>query len=113
MILNVIFHNCLNDNFCLKVKVSKVCGLPGFKAFSQLNLASYRGGSRIWLRGAEFFWPIFVDSMQQSCANKVSSYWLGSRAQLRALEALGVFITKYVISPFWGTFYNIFEIIKY
>ena len=37
-------------------------------------------------------------------ANKVSPYWLGSRACLRAPEALGYFITKYAFSPFWGTF---------
>ena len=29
---------------------------------------------------------------------------MGSGACLRALEALGYFITKYAFSPFWGTF---------
>ena len=29
---------------------------------------------------------------------------VGSGAHLRALEALGYFITKYAFSPFWGTF---------
>ena len=73
-----------------------------------LSLSSFiviRGGSRIWLRGGpKFFWLSFADSMQWSHANKVSLYWLGSRARLRALEALGLFITKYAFSPFWGTF---------
>ena len=54
--------------------------------------------------GPKFFWPIFADSAQQSCANEVSPYWPGSRAHLRALEALGFFITKYAFSPLWGTF---------
>ena len=49
--------------------------------------SSYRGGSRIWLRrGPEFFWPIFANSVQHSCANEVSPHWPGSRAHLRALE---------------------------
>ena len=52
----------------------------------------------------QFFWPIFANSTQWSHVNEVSPYWLGSRACLRALEALGVFITKYAFSPFWGTF---------
>ena len=52
----------------------------------------------------EFFWLSFADSTQQSCVNKVSPYWLGSRALRWALEALGVFITKYAFSPFWDTF---------
>ena len=57
------------------------------------------------VKGApKFFWLIFANSAQQSRANKVSPYWLGSRASLRALEALGFFITKYAFSPFWGTF---------
>ena len=36
--------------------------------------------------------------------NEVSPNWLGSRAHLRTLEALGFFIAKYTLSPFWGTF---------
>ena len=64
-----------------------------------------RGGSRIWLRGApNFFLLIFADSTLQSHVNKMSPYWPWSRACLRALEALGFFITKYAFSPFWGTF---------
>ena len=51
------------------------------------------------------FQPLtFANSMQQSRVNKVSPYWPGSRAHLRALEALGFFITKYAFSPFWGAF---------
>ena len=64
-----------------------------------------RGGSRIWLRGGpNFFWPIFANFMQLSHVNEVSPYWQGPRARLRALEALGFFITKYAFSPFLGTF---------
>ena len=35
---------------------------------------------------------------------KRTLFSLGSGANLRALEALGYFITKYAFSPFWGTF---------
>ena len=35
---------------------------------------------------------------------KQALFSVGSRAHLRALEALGYFITKYAFSPFWGTF---------
>ena len=54
--------------------------------------------------GPKLFWPIFANSTQWSCANEVSPYWPGHKACLRALEALGFFITKYVFSPFLGTF---------
>ena len=68
-------------------------------------LKEHRGRSRIWLRGGpKFFWLIFANSTQWSRVNKVSPYWPGSRACLRALEALGFFITKYAFSTFWGTF---------
>ena len=45
-----------------------------------------------------------ANSTQQSCVNEVSPNWMGSRAHLKALEALGFFITKYAFCPFWGTF---------
>ena len=35
---------------------------------------------------------------------KRALFSMGSRACLRAPEALGYFITKYAFSPFWGTF---------
>ena len=35
---------------------------------------------------------------------KRALFSMGSRAHLRAPEALGYFITKYAFSPFWGTF---------
>ena len=35
---------------------------------------------------------------------KRALFSMGSGACLRALEALGYFITKYAFSPFWGTF---------
>ena len=59
---------------------------------------------RLEVREGQIFWPIFADSAQRSHANEVIPYWQGSRACLRALEALGFFITKYTFSPFWGTF---------
>ena len=38
---------------------------------------------------------------------KQALFSVGSRARLRAPEALGYFITKYAFSPFWVTFlYN-------
>ena len=54
--------------------------------------------------GPKIIWPIFADPAQWSHVNEVSPYWPGSRACLRAPEALGFFITKYAFSPFWGTF---------
>ena len=50
--------------------------------------------------GPKFFRLIFASSAQRSCINEVSPYWPGSRAHLRAPEALGFFITKYAFSPF-------------
>ena len=58
--------------------------------------------------GAQIFWPIFANATQWSHANEVSPYWLGSRAHLRALEALGFFITKYAFSPFFGYLFILF-----
>ena len=43
---------------------------------------------------------LFANFAQQSCTNEVSPNWPGSRACLRALEALGFFIPKYAFSPF-------------
>ena len=45
-----------------------------------------------------------AEAAEERNANEMSPYWPGSRARLRALEALGFFITKYASSPFWGTF---------
>ena len=35
---------------------------------------------------------------------KRAHFSMGSGAHFRAPEALGYFITKYALSPFWGTF---------
>ena len=84
--------NKTNEKLPLLVKGLPICSSQCYRN---------RGGSRIWLReGPEYFWLIFTDSAQWSHANEVSTYWPGSRAHLRALEALGVFITKYAFSPF-------------
>ena len=70
-----------------------------------LDMMSKQGRIQDLVKGGpELFWPCFAESAQQSHANEVSPYWSGSRACLRALEALGFFITKYAFSPFWGTF---------
>ena len=69
-----------------------------------LSFQGVRGRSRIWLRGGPNFFGQFLPTLCSSRANKVSPHWLGSRAHLRVLEALGFFITKYAFSPFWGTF---------
>ena len=57
-----------------------------------------------WIQDLVKGHPNFANSAQCNHANEVSPYWLGSRAHLRALEALGFFITKYAFSPFLGTF---------
>ena len=54
--------------------------------------------------------PMVCSSVVQA---KQALFSMGSGACLRALEALGYFITKYAFSPFWVPFYTIFEIIKY
>ena len=45
--------------------------------------------------------PMLCSSIMQV---KWALFSLGSGAHLRALEALGYFITKYAFSPFWVTF---------
>ena len=78
--------------------------------YGHMKHSHYRGGSRIWLMGgSKFFWPIFANS----AANEVSPYWLGSRACLRALEALGFSLLNMHSLHFWIPFYTNFEIIKY
>ena len=54
--------------------------------------------------------PMVHSSIMQA---KRALFSVGSGAHLRALEALGYFITKYAFSPFGVPFYTIFEIIKY
>ena len=50
----------------------------------------YRGGSRIWLRGSPNFFGQFLPTPCSSHANELSPFWPGSRAHLRALEAVKV-----------------------
>ena len=58
------------------------------------------GGPRIEVRGQICFLGKVANGAKWSHANEVSFKWLGSRACLRALEALGVFFAEYVFSLF-------------
>ena len=96
----------------VKVSVSNNTLLGEIKECIKIEIGESRsngGGEQGWIQdlvkgGPKLFGLIFANSAQQSHVNKVSPYWPGSRAHLRALEALGFFITKYAFSPFWGTF---------
>ena len=52
------------------------------------------------VKGAKNYFGEFADGAEWSHMNEVSFRWLGSRARLRALEALGFFIAKFVFSYF-------------
>ena len=52
--------------------------------------------SGILSRGAKFLRPKVADIVKWSCVNKASNPRLGSMAHLRALEAFGFLILKYV-----------------
>ena len=45
---------------------------------------------------------------EQSCKSEGSYLWLGSRAQLRALEAFGFLMLKYVLSHILETLFLLF-----
>ena len=64
--------------------------------------------SRIWSRGGprNFSWD-FADVAKRSRMSEASQYWRGSRAHLRALEALPFLAFKYAFSHFsWYFFFN-------
>ena len=87
-------------NSLFKIYNNLSCGETGPEIYNTIQ-----GQIQDLVKGApKFFQPIFANSAQWSHVNKVSPYWLGSRAHLRTLEALGFFITEYAFSPFWGTF---------
>ena len=57
-------------------------------------------GSRIWSRGGpRNFSRDFADVAKRSWASEASQYWPGSRACLRALEALAFLTVKMCIFP--------------
>ena len=69
-------------------------------------------GSRIWSRGGpRNFFRDFADVVEWSRASKASQYWPGSRAHLRALEALAFLTVKYAFSHFsWYFFFKLFNV---
>ena len=77
-------------------------------------VVKYRGGSRIWSGGApDRYRPKLLTVHSSIWRVKRALFSVGSGACLRALEALGYFITKYAFSPFWGTFLYYFWNNKY
>ena len=61
------------------------------------------GPSNLFLR--------FADGVQHRRASEASIHWLGSRARLRALEALVFLSVKYAFSHFsWYLFFKIFNL---
>ena len=54
--------------------------------------------------GPRNFFRDFADIANWSWVSKASQYWLGSRACLRALEALAFLTLKYAVSTFPSTF---------
>ena len=55
-------------------------------------------------------WPQLLrlkvaDVVEQSCMNKASYLWPGSRAHLRALEAFGFLMVKYAFSHILETLF--------
>ena len=72
-----------------------------FKGSSGADQGFDQGGGAQIVTGLNCQWCTAV-SCEQS--EPFSAWDLGPGACLRALEALGYFITKYAFSPFWGTF---------
>ena len=68
-------------------------------------------GSRIWSGGAKHFFRDFADVAKRSQASEASRHCPGSRACLRALEALAFLTLKYSFSHFsWNIFFKIFNV---
>ena len=61
-------------------------------------------------RGPQVLRPKVADILKQSHTIKASNLWLGSRGHLRALEAFGFLMLKYVFSHILETFSLIFDI---
>ena len=77
------------------------------KAAGQFTLADPGFGQG----GPQKFFRDFADIAKRSQVSEVSQYWLGSRAHLRALEALALLTLKYAFSHFsWYFFFKIFSV---
>ena len=85
------------------------CKIFGLIAWNKVGITS---GSRIWSRGgARIFCRNFADVAKRSRASEASQYWPGSRARLRALEALAFLTLKYAFSHF--SWYFFFKFLMY
>ena len=73
----------------------------------------HTSGSSIWSRGGgtRNVFRDFADVAPLSQASEASQYWLGSRACLRALEALAFLTIKYAFSHF--SWYFFFKFLMY
>ena len=60
-------------------------------------------------RGAQLLRPKVADVVKWSCASEASIVWPGSRARLRALEALGFLMLKYAFSHILETLFLLFK----
>ena len=61
--------------------------------------------------GPSNYFTSFADGAQRRRASEASIYWPGSRARLRALEALEFLSVKYAFSHFsWHLFFKIFNL---
>ena len=74
--------------------------------------AIFTSGSKSWSRGGpQTFFRDFANIAKWSWASEASQYWPGSRACLRALEALAFLTLKYAFSHFsWYFFFKIFYV---
>ena len=81
------------------------------KFFRRMNAIS-TSGSSIWSRGGpRHFFRDFADVAKWSQASEASQYWPGSRARLRALEAIAFLTIKYAFSHF--SWYFFFKFLMY
>ena len=72
------------------------------------TLAPFRCGSRIWSGGAQLLRPKVADVVERSRVSEASILQPGSRARLRALEALGFLMLKYAFSHILETLFLLF-----
>ena len=90
----------------------KLCQWIPSGTVTPLVLAKPSSGPRIWSGGRpKIFIRVFADVAKRSRASEASQYWPGSRAHLRALEALAFLTLKYAFSHFsWYFFFKIFNV---
>ena len=86
-------------NLILKLSFKSIPHILPNRNFSWSKYAT--SGSRIWSRGGpRNFFRDFADVAKQSRVSEARQYWPGSRARLRALEALAFLTVKYAFSHF-------------